>query len=571
VLLDGRFRFENYVVGAANRLAVAAARAVAEGPGSVYNPLFIYSGSGLGKTHLIAALAHHARELQPELQVEYSPLEDFIEQLHAAVANGQSDALKRRRQQLDLLVLDDVQFLTGRRETQSELLRLFNVLHASGKQIVMASDRPPSEIADVDERLVTRLSGGLIVDIGVPDYETRVAILRRKSAERPHGLASGVLEQLARLSFANVRELQGALNRLVAHAALDGRPIAVEDVAALVGRPAEAIEPPREADPLEGPAADDLALGDEFASFLSDVACALAEHVDGWRAQLGERIAYWAEQGMRVEMLERALLLPEPPDIDALDEAFRAARDRLRALEAEAVSLDPGLAGHAAFRDPERLADAEALVERTIAAHDPPPSPLSTHRIDDVLRGATPLVSRATREVLEEPGARYNPLFVCGPDGAGKSRLAHALGHALAEGLGTDAVIACVSGAVFADELIAALESGRIERWRARYRAASALVIDDVDALAPMERTQDELFHLFNHLHEHGRQIVLTSAAAPGALDGLATRLRSRFEGGLVVTLEPARPRVADDAFLDPEKFVVEWPGLDGRLIEELR
>lgn len=315
----------------------------------------------------------------------------------------------------------------------------------------------------------------------------------------------------------------------------------------------------------------DLALGDEFASFLSDVASALAEHVDGWRAQLGERIGYWAEQGMRVELLERALLLPEPPDLDALDQAFRAARDRLRALEAEAVSLDPGLAGHGAFRDPERLADAEALVERTIVAHDPPPAPLATHRADDVLRGASALVARAAREVLDEPGARYNPLFICGPGGAGKTRLAHAVGSALVARLGSDAVVACVSGAMFADELIAALESGRIERWRARYRAASALVVDDVDALAATERSQDELFHLFNHLHGLGRQIVLTSAAAPGALDGLATRLRSRFEGGLVVTLEPARPRVADDAFLDLEKFVVEWPGLDGRLIEELR
>src|SRR5262245_15441787 len=143
--LDGRFRFENYVVGAANKLAVAAARAVAESPGAAYNPLFIYSGSGLGKTHLLAAIGHRARELQPSLDIEYVSLDDFVDQLHAAISSGQADAFRRRWQQLDVLLLDDVQFLTAKRETQSEMLRLFNALHGSGKQIVMASDRPPTE------------------------------------------------------------------------------------------------------------------------------------------------------------------------------------------------------------------------------------------------------------------------------------------------------------------------------------------------------------------------------------------------------------------------------------------
>ena len=183
-MLDGRFRFDNYVVGAANRLAASAARAVAESPGSVYNPLFIYSSSGLGKTHLLCALGHAARQLHPELVVEYLTLDDVVEQLHLAIASGRADEFKRRYQRVDLLLLDDVQFLTGRAETQSEMLRVFNALQGSGRQIVMTCDRPPSEIADVDERLLTRLSGGLIVDVGMPDYETRVAILRHKCDER---------------------------------------------------------------------------------------------------------------------------------------------------------------------------------------------------------------------------------------------------------------------------------------------------------------------------------------------------------------------------------------------------
>ena len=154
---DARYRFDNFIVGAGNRLAVAAARAVAESPGATYNPLFIYSGSGLGKTHLVGALGHLALELQPDLRMIYLSLDEFVEQLHASISAGETEAFKRRYHTVDLLVLDDVQFLTGQRETQSEMLRLFTALQGSGRQIVMTSDRPPSDIADVDERLLTRL------------------------------------------------------------------------------------------------------------------------------------------------------------------------------------------------------------------------------------------------------------------------------------------------------------------------------------------------------------------------------------------------------------------------------
>src|SRR3954454_12430660 len=209
--VDSRTRFDNYVVGSANRLAVAAARAVAESPGAVYNPLFVYGGAGLGKTHLIGAIGNEAVERAPDLAVEFLSLEEFVEQIHAAVAVGEMDRFKQRYGRVDLLLIDDMQFLTGRRETQSELLRLLNALQGSGRQIVMTSDRPPSEISDVDERLVSRLSGGLIVDIGAPDFETRVAILREKCEERKISFAPGVLEELARVEFANARELQGAM------------------------------------------------------------------------------------------------------------------------------------------------------------------------------------------------------------------------------------------------------------------------------------------------------------------------------------------------------------------------
>jgi chromosomal replication initiator protein len=246
--LNPKFTFETFVVGAANRLAVTAARTVAESPGSAYNPLFIYSGSGLGKTHLLMAIGANAKRLAPALGVEYLTLDEFVEAFHAAIGAGQGDAFRRRFQTVDVLLIDDVQFLTNRREMQAELLRLSEALQSAGRQIVLTSDRPPVEIENLDERLISRFSGGLVVDIGAPDYETRVAILRRKAEERGAEFQPGVLETVAAAGFTNVRELMGVLNRLVAYQAVNETPLNAEGAKALLG-----AETPRAA--AAGPAA----------------------------------------------------------------------------------------------------------------------------------------------------------------------------------------------------------------------------------------------------------------------------------------------------------------------------
>ena len=639
VLLDGRFRFDNYVVGASNRLAVAAGRAVAESPGATYNPLFIYSPSGLGKTHLIGAIGFAAKQLQPELIVEYVPLDDFVDRLHIAISAGHADAFKQLYQRVDLLLLDDVQFLTGKRETQNEMLRIFNALHGSGRQIIMASDRPPSEISDVDERLVTRLEGGLVVDIGLPEYETRVAILRNKCAERELSFASGVLEELAKMPCGSVRELQGALNRLAAHEALGERAVTPQNVRSIVGG--------GRATPESGRAAATSG-ADEFAGFLSDIAVAVAQHVESWRVRLGERIAHWQNAGYRTTMLDRVLALGDEVDVEALNTSFAKGVARLEQLEAQAVLLDPRLAGLDVFRDPECISEAEARIEQAIAAHDPPPAPWPAFTIETLIAGkSNQLALRAADAIVEAPGSRYNPLFVHGGSGVGKTHMVHAVGNALRRKAQLSGPVACVSGSQFVDELIAALQGGTVDRWRARYRAAGALIVDDVHALAGKERSQEELFHLFNALHSAGRQVILASDRPPSEIGELEARLRSRFDGGLVVAIQPpdrtlrealytrmlvdrapdaehgvaallaelpvsgaaevesvvdrvvhaARssggqvtmslvrrelnaggaatptsvPAIADRAFLDPEKIVMEWPDLDGRLIEELR
>ena len=525
--LDGRYRFENFIVGSASRLAVAAARAVSEAPGAVYNPLFIYSGSGLGKTHLLAATGHLARQLQPGLAVEYLTLEEFVEQLHATISEGQTEAFKQRYQHVDVLLLDDVQFLTGHRETQTEILRLFNVLQGNGRQIVMTSDRPPAEISDVDERLLTRLAGGLIVDIGPPDYETRVAILRSKCDERGIQFRGGVVEELAGIEFANVRELQGALNRLIAHQALGEGQVQPGQVRAVVGA-AALVEPPTVPEH-----------SGEFFTFVSDVASAVAQHVDHWRARLGEAIAYWRGEGYRTAVLERGLRQKRAPDVDGLIAMFSAAVERLRVLEQQASGVDPALGGEEVFRDPERVREAEALVERALAGHLPPPGPSAAFtRAGFEVSPSNQLAVRAADAVVEEPGSRYNPLFVYGPSGVGKTHLANAIGNELVHASGGAISVSCVSAQTFIDELIAALQEGAIDRWRLRYRSAGVLILDDVQFVAGKERTQEELFHVFNTLYDEGKQLVFTSDVAPKEMGDLEERLRSRFEGGLVVGIQ---------------------------------
>jgi chromosomal replication initiator protein len=537
VPFDGRYRFDNFVVGAASRLAAAAAHAVAESPGAVYNPLFIYSGSGLGKTHLMGAIATHAVQVHGKLNVEYATLEDLLEELRGALAANQIDKLRERYQFVDLLLLDDVQFLTGHRETQTEILRLLNAMQASGRQIVMASDRPPNEIADVDERLVTRLSGGLIVDIGAPDYETRVAILRAKCAERDVRLADGVVEELARYEFSNVRELQGSLNRLIAQQALGDGLVQPSHVAPLLGlSPEMAVVPPS---PAESEPA--LTRGQEFESFLDEIASAVAQHVESWRVRVGEQVARWSSEGYRTGILEELIRQPEPPpNWEAVLRGFGAVIERLRALEERAIVIDAALRGAEVFRDPERVADAERLLERLHGAATPPPGPSAAfERAGFEVGASNELAVRAADAVIVEPGRRYNPLFIHGPSGVGKTHLAHAIGNSLVESSGGAMRIACVSAQAFMDELIDALQEGSVNRWRARYRAVDALIVDDVQFAAGKERTQDELFHVFNALHSDGKQLVFVSDRPPKALEKLEARLRSRFEGGLVVELEP--------------------------------
>ncbi|HEY6156504.1 MAG TPA: DnaA/Hda family protein [Gemmatimonadales bacterium] len=540
--LNPKYSFDTFVVGAANRLAVTAGRTVAENPGAAYNPLFIYSGSGLGKTHLLMAVGHAAKKAAPALNIEYLTLDEYVEAFHAAIAAGQGDAFRRRFQNVDVLLVDDVQFLTNRKEMQSELLRLTEALQVGGHQIVLTSDRPPPEIADLDERLISRLSGGLVVDIGAPDYETRVAILRRKADERGAKFEPGVLETVANAESGNVRELMGALNRLVAFQAVNDRSINAETAKQLLGIGSEgAPGDGGKAAGREAPHAGRAGGGDEFGDFLADVTVTVGKAVEAWRARVGEAVLRWEGEGYRTRRLEALLERDTPAAVDEVITAFTQDVERLKELEAEVAELDPQAAGQSVFRDPERLGEAEEVAAKVRDGAAPPPGPSGAFPLAAYAVGASNEVAvGAARAVLKQPGKKYNPLVLVGKSGLGKTHLLNAIGLELARG--KRAVVACLSTQAFVDELIAAIDGDRVDWWRARYRRATALLLDDIHLIAGKERTQEELFNLFNLLQDKERQLVFTAPAQPHTLPGLEERIASRLAGGLVAEIkEPDR------------------------------
>lgn len=214
--LNNRYTFENFIVGEHNELAKAACHAVCENLGRIYNPLFIYGKVGLGKTHLLQAIGNHVRSNDATKKIVYTTSERFTAELVNAIKNNKADKFKEDYQLVDLLIIDDVQFLAGKEKTQQEFFHIFNVLYNLNKQIVISSDRPPKAISTLEERLRSRFEGGMIVDVSQPDLETRIAILRTKAMEKGFYLSDDVLRFMSENIKNNIRELEGALNRVIA-------------------------------------------------------------------------------------------------------------------------------------------------------------------------------------------------------------------------------------------------------------------------------------------------------------------------------------------------------------------
>ena len=229
--LYSNYTFDTFVVGSNNRFAHSASLAVAESPGEAYNPLYIYGGPGLGKTHLMHSIGHFILERNPNAKVLYVTSEEFTNEVIESIRSGNASAMNKLREKyrtIDVLMVDDVQFIIGKESTQEEFFHTFNALHSAGKQIILTSDKPPKDMETLEDRIRSRFEWGLIADIGTPDYETRMAILRRKVEADDMKLSDEILNYIATNIKSNIRELEGALNKLLAYSNLEKTDITME-------------------------------------------------------------------------------------------------------------------------------------------------------------------------------------------------------------------------------------------------------------------------------------------------------------------------------------------------------
>lgn len=237
--LNLKYSFDSYVVGSSNRLAHAAALAITDNPGTTYNPLYIYGGVGLGKTHIMQAVGISIIKKNPKANIYYCSCETFLNELVNSIRSGKTKEFRSKYRELDMLIIDDIQFISNKIETQTELFHTFNELYQSNKQIIFASDRPPTEIQNLEDRLRSRFQGGMVADINEPDYEMRIAILQKKCEEKGFNIPKSTIEIIAKLVESNIRELEGSLLKVIAFAGINDGILLEKEIAKILGKDAQ--------------------------------------------------------------------------------------------------------------------------------------------------------------------------------------------------------------------------------------------------------------------------------------------------------------------------------------------
>ena len=522
--LDQGFTFENFVVGPANRLASAAARRAAETPGSAYNPLFLYSAPGLGKTHILGAITHQVGEIHPEKKILYQTMEMYLGKLGSALEKGTQDRFRGRYTKLDVLLIDDVQFLAEKPEVQEILLQTLDILTGEGRQVVLASDRPPIEMEGLDARLRTRFEGGLLVEIGAPEYETQMAIIRKFTEAREQELDPGVADVVGRLGIQNVRELTGALNQVLALQELEERNVSAAEAATMLKED-------------DVPDID----GAELGQFLEELSDTVAAEVDAreapWRKLLREAVEEAEAEEFKADPLRRLLQEDNPmDDVGGVVEEFKRTIGLLKAVkeELEDVGNPWPEAAFGVLKDTERLEEAKALLssarERARAFPEIPEGP---DLVD--LKGQLPksVIETADRLVGSDK-PEYSPLYVWSPDGEAARVLLHGAGRSVSSN-DDGPQVAMISLSGFAEEFNQALSGGVAGAWRERWWSADFLFVHSVQEVANVQRAQDEFVHLLEAAQRRNARIMVAADRLPSEIDNIDDRLRTRFEAGLVV------------------------------------
>jgi chromosomal replication initiation ATPase DnaA len=519
--LAQEYTFESFVVGPANRLASAAARRAAETPGSAYNPLFIYSGPGLGKTHILGAITHQIATIHPDKKVLYQTLEDYHGELVEALGEKAEKTFRERYTELDVFLLDDVQFLAGEAEAQEILLQTVDSLTSDGGQVVLSSDRPPGEIKGIDPRLRTRFEGGLLVEIGAPEYETQMAIIRRLAEAREQRLDPGVADIIGRSGAENVRELTGALNRVLSLQELEDRVVTAAEAAAMLQE-------------------EDLADldGTELGQFLEELSDTVAAQVDAqetpWRKLLRDTIEEAEGEDFKADSLRRLLQQERPADdVGEATEIFKRTLRELKTIkeELELVGNPWPEAAFGVLKDPERLEEARALLRSARERARPFPDLPEGPDLEGLKKDLPKAVLDAAGRLVHTYRAEYSPLFAWSPGGEAAKTLLKAAARSCPEG----ARVALISLAGIAEEFNQALSGAVAGAWRERWWVADFLFLSDVHELSGTERVQDEVVHLLDALRRRKARIMVSADRPPTGLGTMDDRLRTRLEGGLVL------------------------------------